>query len=49
MEELKIKLEINDLKRILFLKSKIINSREDIIETGDIILTSLKREDFNEN
>jgi hypothetical protein len=41
-----LKLEQHDLDRILFLSKKIINGREDIIEVGDIVLTSLKREVF---
>lgn len=39
-------LEPHELERILFLKSKIINSRDDIIETGDIILTALRRKQY---
>ena len=44
MKTLNLQLEPQEFERILFLQSKIINSKEDIIETGDIILTSLRRD-----
>jgi len=49
MKPLTIQLEETELKRLLFLKSKIILSREDLAETGDIVLTALRRKEFNKN
>lgn len=43
MKTLNINLEDHDYNRIKFLASKMINSKEDITETGDIILTSMRR------
>lgn len=48
MDKLEINLTEEEKKRIIFLGSKLVNSREDIIETGAIILTALRRSN-NEN
>ena len=42
LKTLEVLMPPQDLERVLFLKSKILNSRMDIIEVGDIILTNLR-------
>jgi hypothetical protein len=43
-QKLNIEIEEHELDRILFLKSKIIVSPQDLAEIGDIIVSAIRRQ-----